>query len=115
MNRDMADDETTRNVENTIQNIENEKEYVIDENQLTSPEKISKIIRKRRHHKAPGDDNTQAIVLKKLPKKMIVQIYYIYNECFKKMHFPNQWKKANIIPIKKAGKDPRKTSSYRPI
>lgn len=46
---------------------------------------------------------------------MIVQIYYIYNECYKKAHFPDLWKKADIIPIKKYGKDPRKTSSYRPI
>lgn len=102
MNRNMAEEEITNLVETSVENFIN-IQYAIDENQLPSPNEIDKIIKKLRPYKAPGEDKIQAVVLKKLPRKMTIQIYYtsIYNACFRKKYFPNIWKKTNIIPIKK--------------
>lgn len=81
----------------------------------TTPNEITEIIKKLPNKKAPGKDNIQNIVLKQLPKKAIVQFMHIINAIMKLMHFPDQWKTSNIIPIPKPGKDADKPVSYRPI
>lgn len=68
MNREIAEEETTQLVENNIRSIRN-GEFMIEEHQFTSPNEIANIIKKMRPHKAPGEDNIQGTVLKKLPKK----------------------------------------------
>ncbi|GJQ80272.1 hypothetical protein Trydic_g15285 [Trypoxylus dichotomus] len=62
--------------------------------------------------KAPGPDTIQNIVLKNLPKKMIVQLTYVVNAI---MHYPQQWKTATVILVPKPNKDPSQSFSYRPI
>lgn len=78
----------------------------------TTPTEISKITRGMRPYKAPGEDNMQPKLLKSLPKKMIVQIYYIIKECLNRQVFPNN---TVVIPIKKPKKNPDSPASYRPI
>lgn len=114
MTLNLSDITTRRLVERTCNNIRNASQNTPNEEQ-TSPREIKGIINKMRPHKAPGDDNIQPILLKNLPKKMTVQLYYIYKECMNKQTFPEAWKNARIIPLKKPGKKKDQPSSYRPI
>lgn len=50
-------------------------------------------------------------VIKYLPKKIIVQLYYLYSACLKLQYFPKQWKQAKII-IPKPKKDLFKPENY---
>lgn len=80
-----------------------------------TPGKIKKLIQAQRPYKAPGYDGIQIKHLKKLPKKIIVQLFYIYRECIKKEYFPRNWKIAQIIPIQKQNKTATNPKNYRPI
>lgn len=44
--------------------------------------------------------------LKNAAKKALIQLYYIYKASIEFGHFPEQWKKAIIIPIKNPSKSP---------
>ena len=46
-----------------------------------SPGEVKKFIKKLPNNKAPGPDKILAKMLKNLPNKLIVQIYYIYKAC----------------------------------
>ena len=50
-----------------------------------------------------------------LTEKGITYITYLFNAILRTNHFPDQWKKAQIIMIPKPGKDPNLVQSYRPI
>lgn len=82
---------------------------------FTDFEELRKIIKQLPNNKAPGLDEIANITLKNLPKKAVVQIMYIINAVLKIQYFPDSWKQAVIIPIRKAGKEPTKLDSYRPI
>lgn len=62
-------------------------------------------------------DKIIAVQLKKLPYKVIVQIYYILKICLKLSYFPSAWKvvKIIIIPVPKPGKPATAITSYRSI
>lgn len=44
----------------------------------TTPSRVSRFIRARRPYKAPGNDGVQNIMLKKLPRTAIVQLFYFF-------------------------------------
>jgi len=52
---------------------------------------------------------------KKLPIKAIMFMTSLFNSLLHLGHFPENWKKAIIILIKKPGKDKTDPDSYRPI
>ena len=81
----------------------------------TSPQEIRKTIKTVCARKAPGYDGIQNILLKNLSKKSIAQLTYIINAIFKYEYFPKYWKRANVIPIPKPGKDKKDPVNYRPI
>lgn len=78
-------------------------------------EEMKNNIKSTRNMKAPGFDGMFNIVLKKLGPKALLLLCKIFNSCLCLSYFPNQWKLAKVIPILKPGKDPTKSSSYRPI
>lgn len=82
---------------------------------LTSPHEIWSSLRKLKCRKAPGVDNIQNVLLKNLPQRCIVLLAKLFNACLLQGYFPNQWKEAKIIPLKKPNKDDKLPSSYRPI
>ncbi|KAM0734035.1 putative RNA-directed DNA polymerase from transposon X-element [Formica fusca] len=96
-------------IRNKVENIEDYKQEII------SPKEINNIIKKLPSLKAPGKDGIQNIVLKNISRKALVQLMYITNAIIKLGYFPQEWKKAIVIPILKPRKDPTKPSSYRPI
>lgn len=76
-----GDEDFEKIVQDTYNTI---KSQPIDENsiQLTSPSEISQAIKKTKSTKAPGPDEIQNILLKNLPKKALVQLTHIFNQCF---------------------------------
>ena len=48
------------------------------------------------------------------PKAMEL-LLHLYNECWKGKGLPRRWRMALIKPLLKDGKDPKFTTSYRPI
>lgn len=86
-----------------------------DDVKLTTPHEIVKAIKKTKSKKAPGPDGIQNILLKNLPKKVIVQLMYVFNTCMLISYFPKIWKKANILAFPKPNKDKLFPQNYRPI
>jgi hypothetical protein len=64
-------------------------------NVLVSPTEVRNKIRSLRLTKAPGPDQINNRLLKKLPRKAIVHLTHIMNACFKYSYFPTAWKQGN--------------------
>lgn len=111
-NKNIEDESIISEVENYIMQADITTEW---DKYITSPKEILKEIKKLPSCKAPGIDNIQNIILKKLTRKAIVQITYIINATLKYSYFPQHWKTAKIIPILKPNKMKTDPSSYRPI
>lgn len=114
ISENLVDQQTEQLVENFIQRLHATYAEVSDAD-LTSPKEIAQIIKTMKANKAPGWDGIQGILLKNIPKKMLVQLYYIYKACMKQQTFPRPWKQAIILPIKKPKKSQQDPYSYRPI
>jgi hypothetical protein len=54
-------------------------------------------------------------MMKKLPKKGLVMLTYIFNAVLRISYWLKQLETAEIILIPKPGKDPKELTSYRPI
>lgn len=108
-------DASTENEINTQYHTIIQKSPKSNEIKFTSPKEIISIIKNSKSRKAPGPDNIQNIILKNLPKKMIVQLTYIFNACLKLTHFPTQWKNAHVLAFPKPNKDKLFPQNYRPI
>lgn len=110
----LSDIETNQEVEQALRTIENEWQNQPNEMHTTLTQ-IIKIIKSSRPYKSAGKDKIQNKVLKYLPRKAIVQIYYVLNACFRLCYFPECWKHAIIIPMLKKNNNPNLPASYRPI
>ncbi|XP_052743468.1 probable RNA-directed DNA polymerase from transposon BS isoform X1 [Bicyclus anynana] len=97
------------------------REYLGTANQMCmplkniSPKEVFEEMKLLQEGKAPGYDQIDATLLKKLPFKGIMKLVHIFNACIRFEHLPGQWKIAQVIMIAKPGKPPQKASSYRPI
>jgi hypothetical protein len=76
---------------------------------------LSGHIKAMKNRKSPGADNIHNSLIKNLPENGLIFLNLILAACLKLAYFPSKWKKANVIPIKKPGKDPSSVASYRPI
>ncbi|CAH2216481.1 jg25955, partial [Pararge aegeria aegeria] len=80
-----------------------------------SPKEVIRAIKDLKGRKAPGYDQIDDKLLRKLPQKGLMLLVIIFNACIRLGHFPSQWKIAQVVMVPKPGKSPQKTSSYRPI
>ena len=64
---------------------------------------------------SPGEDSIKAEMIKRLPNQTIKLLLGIYNKIWTTGTLPTSWKSSVIVPINKPGKDPKLTTSYRPI
>merc|ERR1711895_172989 len=64
---------------------------------------------------APGEDEITYEMIKNLPTHIRELLVVMFNKFFRESFFPDEWKRAVIIPILKPGKDPSDPKSYRPI
>ncbi|CAJ1057143.1 RNA-directed DNA polymerase from mobile element jockey [Xyrichtys novacula] len=64
---------------------------------------------------APGGDQVSYVMLKNLGEKGMNRMLELYNKVWEEGRLPSVWKEAEVVPIRKPGKDPCSPSSYRPI
>ena len=65
--------------------------------------------------KAAGEDDIPYELIKHLGKKARQFLLHLFNKCWSDGGIPNKWKTAIIKTLLKEGKDPKDTTSYRPI
>ncbi|XP_018376310.1 PREDICTED: uncharacterized protein LOC108769691 [Trachymyrmex cornetzi] len=65
--------------------------------------------------KAPGPDGITGHVIKKTMENLAPVWARCFTECFRRGHFPRQWKLAKPVLVKKPGKPDLSPSSYRPL
>ena len=110
----MSDRHTQTLVQNTLQDFQSTA-HITPIDMLTTPKEVNNIIRKTNNKKAPGEDKINNRILKELPRKAKMQLFYILNACLKLQYFPTQWKNGIVLPFIKPSKDPKFASNYRPI
>lgn len=77
-------------------------------------EEYFKILDKQKNT-APGMDNIPWPIVKKLDYDIHLYIIKMYEFCLNNHHFPDIWKKGQIIVIPKPNTEHTKTENYRPI
>ncbi|XP_075150698.1 uncharacterized protein LOC142224797 [Haematobia irritans] len=85
-----------------------------DSQNFTTTEKIKIIIQFINNKKSSGMDGISNFILKKFPESTAKLMAAIFNNCINNCYFPNDWKKAKILPIKKKS-DSTNLSDFRPI
>jgi hypothetical protein len=80
----------------------------------TTPEEILSIINKLKNGKAPGYDQINSSIIKKIAPEIINVLSYLFNFSLASGEFPQCLKRAVVIPIFKRG-DNKQPGSYRPI
>ena len=77
---------------------------------------IRAVLEKFDPRKAPGEDAVSSEVLLRAFRNFPTFFTEVYNECLKRGHFPNYWKRSIIQPIVKPGKEElSEVHKYRPI
>ncbi len=79
-----------------------------------TPVKLYKILKNLNVHKANGPDNISNRILKETAEVMSEPLSYLFNKLMINGVFPENWKKANVIPIHKKAEKYKK-ENYRPI
>ncbi|KAK2707976.1 hypothetical protein QYM36_015604 [Artemia franciscana] len=64
---------------------------------------------------ATGPDGIHNLMLKNLPDSFVELLTELFNRSVIESVIPSEWNKAIVIPLLKAGKDPKLVDSYRPI
>ena len=65
--------------------------------------------------KAAGPDGIHPRLLRRLPEGAIVKYCRLFNMSVERAEVPQNWRRARIIPLLKAGKDAAAIGSYRPV
>ena len=65
-------------------------------------------------NKAHGHDDISIRMLKLSQKSVLKPLKLIFENCLRTRLFPDQWKKANVVPIHKKG-DKQLIENYRPV
>ena len=76
--------------------------------------KILKLIQGLNSNKAHGNDGISIRMLKICGPSVIKPLSLLFNTCQRDGVFPNDWKKANVIPVHKKGNE-QLVSNYYPL
>lgn len=96
-------------------NINHENGFDLTSSEIVRPKELVYVIKRLKNSKSPGHDQINNRLVKRLPRKALVFLTYIFNFCLKKSYFPNIWKIGKVIPIPKPGKDSSLLENFRPI
>ncbi|CAK9795846.1 Probable RNA-directed DNA polymerase from transposon X-element [Anthophora plagiata] len=104
-------------LENPLNSISSQSDEITMNTSINDPICINEIktILPTTKSSAPGPDNIPNILLKMLPESGISHLLKIFNCIWIHKVFPDNWRKAIVIPILKPNKDKQKSESYRPI
>ena len=80
----------------------------------TSVEGIGKLLREIDRKKAPGPEGIPAAVIKTLADELAPLLQVFYQKSLDEGTVPISWKKANVTPVPKKGRN-LKPEDYRPI
>ena len=78
-------------------------------------EELERVIDEAGMRKASGEDDIPYEMIKKFGPKAKEMILLMFNKCWAGEEIPNKWRTAVIKTLLKEGKDPKDTTSYRPI
>ena len=67
------------------------------------------------NNSAAGSDEVHYNLLTHLPESVLSVLLKVYNSIWESKIFPPSWTEAVVVPISKAGKDPKNPTNYRPI
>ena len=79
-----------------------------------SKDKITRIIKSLDPNKAHGHDGISIRMLKLCASSISEPLFLLFEHSLENECFPNEWKKANIVPIHKKG-DKQLIQNYRPV
>ena len=79
------------------------------------PQELESQLCNMKNRKAPGPDDICAEQLRRLGPGAKTVPLRLMNLTWTSGQVPSAWRRASIVPIPKAGKDPKLTSSHRPI
>ena len=104
INRELANNITltTFTKNNTANNPDRE---IIPENYFTSYTKLSAIVKTLNNKRSCGIDNVPNVALKQISANMIRNYSILFNNILNNMYFPDSWKSAKVIALKKKGND----------
>jgi hypothetical protein len=93
------------------------KTHVTSENdKLFKTAEVRNPIHAMNRNKTPGEDGITSEILKCTYNLLPKSTTAMYNGCFRTVCFPKIWKRANLIPIVKPGKETcEDMTKYRPI
>jgi len=77
-------------------------------------DEILKIISALNTHKAQGDDDISIRMIKICDEALLKPLILLFKESTKASHYPDIWKRSNIIPVHKKN-DKQLAKNYRPI
>ena len=69
----------------------------------TNSYEVLKIIKSLKNGKAPGPDGITSTMLKHTAAQVAFPLALIFNNSFKEGKIPDDWKRANVVPIHKSG------------
>lgn len=85
-----------------------------EEHNVTTSEVI-KAIKRMGNKKVPGPDGVPGIVVKTASQELSEPLAHIFTECLRQGRFPDQWKEASLVLLRKEEKPERSPSAFRPI
>lgn len=80
-----------------------------------TPNDLQKACSRLKNNKAPGPGNIPAEIIKELASIKHEIVLKMYNDLARKGEFPNQWKKASLILLRKGDKPLDSPAAFRPI
>ena len=99
------------NSDNTTDNLNVTAPYVLSE---VSEHEVARVIKSINTSKSSGLDHVNSMVVKVAFEFLKPEVTFMYNLSVNAMSFPDEWKKALVIPIPKKG-NLTKVQNYRPI
>ena len=81
---------------------------------VISREKVRDMLGRLRANKAPGLDDLSPRLLLHFPDEILVPVCMLFEKSLKEGQVPEDWRRANVVPIYKAG-DRGRARNYRPV
>jgi hypothetical protein len=81
---------------------------------MTNANEIFELINKLKSGKAPGPDGITSTMLKLTVGQVVKPLTILFNRSLSEGKMPDDWKRANVVPIHKSG-DISTIKNYRPI